>query len=90
MPIQVYKYKTGDKEHGVLKTLKDGVNFEEYVKRHNEKEIQVKKVRIPSVKTIKKNYEEYGTVSTPDGCEVEADGVCEHGYPSWLKIVGMI
>jgi len=26
-----------------------------------------------------------------DGCEpIEADGVCEHGYPSWPIFLGMI
>lgn len=31
------------------------------------------------------------TVATAtDGCTVEPDGVCEHGYPSWLIQLGMI
>jgi hypothetical protein len=25
-----------------------------------------------------------------DGCQVEPDGVCEHGYPSWLLYLGLI
>lgn len=25
-----------------------------------------------------------------DGCIVEPDGVCEHGYPSWLLYLGLI
>ena len=25
-----------------------------------------------------------------DGCWVEPDGYCEHGYPSWLIALGMI
>ena len=25
-----------------------------------------------------------------DGCETEPDGVCEHGYPSWLLWLGFI
>lgn len=25
-----------------------------------------------------------------DGCSVEPDGICEHGYPSWLLFLGMI
>jgi hypothetical protein len=25
-----------------------------------------------------------------DGCEVEPDGVCEHGHPSWLLRLGYI
>lgn len=27
---------------------------------------------------------------TPDGCEVEPDGACEHGYQSWLLILGLM
>ena len=25
-----------------------------------------------------------------DGCEVEPDGVCPHGHPSWLVRLGLI
>lgn len=25
-----------------------------------------------------------------DGCDVEPDGVCEHGHPSWLIQLGLI
>jgi hypothetical protein len=25
-----------------------------------------------------------------DGCEVEPDGVCEHGHPSWLRKLSLI
>jgi hypothetical protein len=25
-----------------------------------------------------------------DGCTVEPDGVCPHGYPSWLLYLGLI
>jgi len=25
-----------------------------------------------------------------DGCEVEHDGSCEHGHPSWLLRLGLI
>jgi hypothetical protein len=25
-----------------------------------------------------------------DGCEVEPDGMCEHGHPSWLLHLGLI
>lgn len=27
---------------------------------------------------------------TPCGCQVEPDGHCEHGAPSWLLILGLI
>lgn len=27
---------------------------------------------------------------TTDGCEVEPDGTCEHGHPTWLRKTGLI
>ena len=27
---------------------------------------------------------------TTDGCIAELDGVCEHGHPSWLVVLGYI
>ena len=27
---------------------------------------------------------------TSDGCEVEPDGRCEHGHPTWLRRYGLI
>ena len=37
---------------------------------------------------------EYWTVDSvceaTDGCQVEPDGVCEHGYPSWLLYLGLV
>jgi len=32
----------------------------------------------------------FGTVETIDGCIVEPDGVCPHGYRSPLRILGII
>lgn len=29
-------------------------------------------------------------VEATDGCEVEPDGMCEHGHPSWLLRLGLI
>lgn len=30
------------------------------------------------------------TVEALDGCPVEDDGTCHHGYPSWLVYAGLI
>lgn len=30
------------------------------------------------------------TFETSDGCEVEPDGTCEHGHPTWLVRQGWI
>jgi hypothetical protein len=29
-------------------------------------------------------------VDATDGCQVEPDGVCRHGHPSWLVRMGLI
>ena len=29
-------------------------------------------------------------VEATDGCRIEPDGVCHHGYPSWLIQLGLI
>ena len=31
-----------------------------------------------------------GVMEATDGCEVEPDGVCPHGHPSWLLADGLI
>jgi hypothetical protein len=36
------------------------------------------------------DQESDGVVETTDGCEVEPDGMCEHGHPSWLMRLGLI
>jgi len=43
----------------------------------------------PSVDTIMEWMDESGCEAT-DGCWVEPDGVCQHGYPSWLLYLGLI
>ncbi len=32
----------------------------------------------------------FDKASALDGCEVELDGVCEHGSPSWFKALRMV
>lgn len=31
-----------------------------------------------------------GVAEATDGCPIEPDGICEHGYPSWLLFKGLI
>ncbi len=31
-----------------------------------------------------------GIAEATDGCTVEPDGYCQHGYPSWLLQMGLI
>ena len=35
-------------------------------------------------------WEWRGYMEATDGCRVEPDGVCPHGYPSWLLAKGLI
>lgn len=34
-------------------------------------------------------WEEMGVCEATDGCLVEPDGVCPHGFPSWLIEMGI-
>lgn len=43
----------------------------------------------PSLRTLQK-WEWSGIAEATDGCRIEPDGVCEHGYPSWLRYLGFI
>lgn len=35
-------------------------------------------------------WEAEGGCQATDGCWVETDGVCPHGFPSWMIHLGMI
>jgi hypothetical protein len=43
----------------------------------------------PSLRTLAK-WDWDGYSRTPDGCKVEPDGYCVHGFPSWLLICGLV
>lgn len=68
-----------------LRKLKEGVILENYKQKYPSA-IQVKK---PSIKTLEKWSSDCGC-KTIDGCWVEPDGECEHGYPSWLIAMRII
>lgn len=44
----------------------------------------------PDEATLWDWLDEYGKCTATDGCWVEGDGHCEHGYPSWLLELGLI
>ena len=79
MKITVYSGKRG------IKTLKEGVTLEQYQERYPD----AIKVKVPSAKRLERMMceERYEAI---DVCEVEADGICEHGFPSWLMAMGLI
>jgi len=43
----------------------------------------------PRADTLGVWYDE-GAAEATDGCWVELDGICPHGFPSWLLYLGMI
>ena len=43
----------------------------------------------PTFEQLREWMDEGGCEAT-DGCWVEPDGICEHGYESWLVVLGLI
>ena len=72
------------KERGV-RTLKEGITLE----RYQEKYPLAIKVKRPSVKILEQ-WNNDGGCEAIDGCWVEPDGTCSHGYNSWLIELGYI
>jgi len=69
-----------------LRELKPDITLADYRAKYPTA-IEIKKV--PTLATLKR-WDNDGMCKTPDGCKVEPDGMCEHGYPSWLLIMGWI
>jgi len=61
----------------------------EYFSKYKEALPSAIKVKIPSKKSLKK-WISTGVAKSVDGCSVEPDGVCPHGYPSWLIVLGYL
>ena len=76
--------KVISKERG-LRQLKKGVSFETY----KDKYPSARKAKVPSMKTLEK-WNNDGMCKTPCGCRVEPDGICSHGWDSWLTLLGWI
>ena len=72
------------KERGA-RVLKDGVSFEAYKAKYP----SAIRCKHPSIATLERWSSNCGC-KTPDGCWVEPDGECEHGYPSWLLALRLI
>lgn len=78
------KIKVYTKARGV-RTLKEGVTLQTY-QEHYPDAIAVKP---PCFKTLERWSSDCGCKAI-DGCWVEPDGQCEHGFDSWLLAMGMI
>ena len=44
----------------------------------------------PDFDDLQEWMDDEGGSEATDGCWVEPDGVCSHGYPSWLLYLGFI
>ena len=80
MKITVYSKSRG------VRRLKDGITLEQYRERYPD---AVKVRSIPSMKRLEGWISDCGCEAI-DGCWVEPDGECEHGFPSWLRGLNMI
>jgi hypothetical protein len=63
---------------------------DEMIKKFEERNFDyLKTVTMPSMKKL----EEWvcdSVVKAVDGCDVESDWTCQHEYPSWLLVLGII
>ncbi|OQX85673.1 MAG: hypothetical protein B6D55_07060 [Candidatus Omnitrophica bacterium 4484_70.2] len=67
--------------------IKDGVSIETVIQKLYSKGY-IDGVA-PEFSTLMK-WQNEGIARTPDGCRVEPDGICQHGYKSWLLIYGLL
>ncbi len=68
-----------------LRRLRNGTTLEHYQKRFP----QAIKVSCPTIATVEK-WSNDGIAKAVDGCRVEPDGTCPHGYQSWMIVLGFI
>ncbi len=67
--------------------LKDGVAPREFEKRFPD----ARPVNPPpAISEMESWLCDDGICESLDGCHVEPDGQCEHGFPSWLMYYGMV
>lgn len=78
------KIKVWSKERGV-RTLKEGITLAQYQEKHPD----AISVKVPCVSTLEKWSSDCGCKAI-DGCWVEPDGTCQHGFPSWLLALNYI
>jgi hypothetical protein len=80
------KFGAGRSYRGSVRVLKDGVDPKAFFKRRPD----YTQVYPPDVETIMAWEWNDGGCETPDGCWVEPDGYCPHGWPSWMIVMGLI
>lgn len=64
--------------------LKEGDTVAQWKERIQKNGLMItsKRTTMPSMRTMEKWVSD-GIVPTPDGCRVEPDGICEHGWRSF-------
>ena len=72
----------------IVKTLKAGITLDNMRAKYPQHAFE-KCNRPPAIKTLE-NWVCNGVAEAVDGCRVEPDGSCEHGYKSWLLVLGYI
>lgn len=68
-----------------IRTLKQGITLNQYREKHPD----AIKVHKPRPGTLE-DWHSDGGCEAIDGCWVEPDGTCEHGFDSWLLALGWI
>ena len=77
--------KTYVMRDGVLRVLKEGVDLAGYLAKHPG---AYKTCCKPSMARLER-WSDDGVCPTVTGCcDVEPDGVCGHGKPSWIMALG--
>lgn len=94
MPKQTsepFVFKMKGQAHKIVRYIGTPEQWPEYVARQEARGIKVVKLnRVPSDLTIARAAAEAASVKTPDGCKVEPDGHCPHGFPSWALVKGFV
>lgn len=70
--------------------VKEGILVEAFIQRRLDNGwIPYRMGMVPSWRRIEKMCED-GIAKATDGCQVEPDGTCQHGFPSWVIVAGVI
>lgn len=65
----------------------EAVELETKLNKNNRVHKRVK--HLPGLRSMEKWMND-AVCPTPDGCRVEPDGTCEHGWNAWLLIMGVL
>lgn len=73
-------------------TLKEGVTIEDLRAKPGVEVVLPwpEEAEQPGVETLEDWICDVEYPEAVDGCIIEPDGVCQHGYPSWLLLLGYV